>query len=107
MGLLSPAVAIGEMESFERICMHLDAIAGRFRRHVSAVADHDGTDKMLMQMIDIFEYSIIKRCRHADIIEYGNMLDVLTQTNAARMRTHRHAELRSHQQYDDHFVQAA
>ena len=62
---------------------------------------------MLVQMIDVFEHATFERPRHADVIEQRNMLHVLAQADAARMRTHRHAELRGHQQHDEHFVQTA
>ena len=42
-----------------------------------------------------------------DVVEHRQVLDVLAQSDAARMRADRHAELRRHQQHREHLVDAA
>jgi len=42
----------------ERRRMHLDAVAGSLRWHVTALADHHRIDEVLMQMIHVFEHAV-------------------------------------------------
>jgi hypothetical protein len=54
-----PDRALGKVILIERRRMHFDAVAGTLRRHVTAVADHDRIDEMLMQMIDVLEHPVL------------------------------------------------
>ena len=52
---------------------------------------------MFMQVIDIFDHPIFQGARNAKKIEDGKMLHILAQSDAAGVRAHRNAILRSHQ----------
>src|SRR5882762_11938562 len=71
-----PSWAIGKIELFKGFGSNSNAVAGLFRRHVTSIADHDRIEKMLMQMIDIFDHPVFKRSRQANVVEQGNVLDI-------------------------------
>src|SRR3954447_22072618 len=73
----APGGAARKIMLIERVRVNLDAVARTLRRHITAVADHDRIDEMLVQMIHVFEHAVLQRRRHADIVEQRNMLDVL------------------------------
>src|SRR5262249_42113956 len=86
---------------------HRYAVTRRGRRHITSVVDDDWVDEMLMQMIDVFDNPAFERRAHGDVVEDGEMLHVLAESDAARVRTDRNAEFRRHQEHGKHFVHAA
>src|SRR6187455_1225251 len=72
---------------------HRDAVAWSRRRHVASAANDNGILEMLVQVIDILDHPALHRTADRDVIEHRQMLDVLAETDAAGVRTHRHAEL--------------
>jgi hypothetical protein len=90
-----------------RFRLHGDAKARRTGRHVTAIPDDHGIEKMLMKMVDIFQDSVLERSGKADIVEHCVMLNVFAQSNSAGMKTNRNAELCSHQHNREHFIHPA
>src|SRR4030095_2357007 len=64
-------------------------------------------DKVLVQVIDVFNNSIIKASTDGDVVENRQMLNVLAQADTTSVRTNRHAKLRRHQYHCHHLVHAA
>ena len=52
---------------------------------------------MLVQVVDVFDPTVLGRAAHGDEVEHGEVLDHLAQADAAGVRAHRHAELRCEQ----------
>ena len=68
------------------------------------VANHDRINKMVMQVIDIFDHAVFEQSRHTNIVEQGNMLDIFAQADAACVGADRHTKLCRHQQDDNYLV---
>src|SRR5262245_5572033 len=61
---------------------------------------------MLVQVVDVLGDAVLERCAHADVVEDRQMLYILTETDAAGVRTHRNAEVRGQEKHGDHLVHA-
>ena len=48
---------------------------------------------MLVQVVDVFDPTILECAADGDEVEHGQMLHHLAQSDAARVRAHRHTEL--------------
>src|SRR5947209_3921469 len=95
--------------SRKRMChkgfgIHFTTIARSGRRHIVSIANDHWIAKVLVQVIDIFDDTVLQRGTDRDVIEDRDMLHIFAETNAARMWTHRHAKFRGHQQNSQHLV---
>ena len=53
---------------------------------------------MLVEMVDVFDHAVLRAAGDRDIVEHRQVLHQLAQSDAARVRAHRHAELGGEQQ---------
>src|SRR5258706_4060253 len=103
----APHLAVGELVGNERIWTYADAVAWPRRREVARVAHDAEIDEVLVQMVDVLAHAVLEAAAHGNVVEDGEVLDVLAEADAAGMRADRHAELCRHQQDRQHFVDAA
>src|SRR5262245_18223614 len=99
---LFPGLPTWKLIVIKRLSLHFNAVARVHWRHVSAILDSHGIDKVFMQVIDIFRDAVLERCAHRDVIKEREMLNVLTQTDTSGVWTHGHAKFRSHQDHGQH-----
>ena len=62
---------------------------------------------MLVQVVDPLDDAVLERAADGDVVEEREVLDVLAEADAARVRADRDAELRRQQQHRDRLVHAA
>jgi len=95
----SPAGATrrrAEFVGIERGGLDGDAVAGTGRRDVTGVADDARIDEVLVQVVDVLAHTVLEAAAHGDVVEVGEVLDVLAEAHAARVRTDGDAELGRH-----------
>src|SRR5258705_8521544 len=105
--LAPPALAVRERELGQRLGPDLDAVARGRRREIATTDNANRVDEMLVQVVDELAYAVVERRADGDVVEHRNVLCVLAEADAARVRTDRHAELRREQDNCEHFVHAA
>ena len=93
---LHPLCAVGEGVAGEGFRVHLDAVAGGVRRHVAAAADDDRGMEVFVQVVDELDDAVLEGGGDAQLVEDGDVLDVLAQTDATGVRADRDAKLCSH-----------
>ena len=86
--------------------MHLGRVSGVLGHEVAAVPDPHRMQEVFVQMVGELRRPVGERSAHAHVVDDRDVLDVLAQADAAGVRTHRHAELRRHQQHGEHLVEA-
>ena len=62
---------------------------------------------MLVQMVHVLQTPVLQRSAHRDVIKKRQMLNVLTEADASRVRANRNSELCGHQQHREHLVHAS
>ncbi|MNI05733.1 hypothetical protein D3C73_586940 [compost metagenome] len=60
-----------------------------------------------MQVVDVFQNTVVQRGRDGDVVEQGDVLHVLAQADTTAMGADRHVEFGGHQQHDQHLVETA
>src|SRR5437868_12130504 len=96
-----------ELELANGLRMHRDAPARALRRDITAVANHDGVEEMLVEVLDVLENPVLERPADRDVIEQRDVLHVLAKADPAGVWTDRHAELGRQEEHRQHLVQAA
>src|SRR5215204_3030709 len=102
-----PRFAAGVLVAPERFGLHLDAVAGRFGHGVVAAAYDHRVDEVLVQVVYELDAPAFRRAAHRDVIEDREVLHILAEADAARVRADGHAELLGHEQHGQHLVDAA
>src|ERR1019366_10471457 len=97
----------GEAVVLDRCGPHRDAGAGGGRRLVAAPPDHARVDEVLMEVGHVLYHAALKRAADADKVEYGLVLDVLAEADAAGVGAHGNAELGGEEHDGDNLVHAA
>lgn len=107
LSALPPADAVlaGVGELVHAVGLHLDAVAGLGGGLVVAVADDRGVEEVLVQVVDVLEDGAL--ARDDDVVDGAEVLRVLGQADAARVRHDGHAVLLGHEQHRQHLVDAA
>ncbi len=80
---LSPRAAGRELVRLERFRLHLDTVAWCGRWHVAAVFDVHGIKEMLVEVVNVFQDSVLQRGTDTDVVEDREILYVLAQPDAA------------------------
>src|SRR4051812_30925372 len=88
----APGAAGGELEVFERLRLHGDAVPGGEGRRVAPVHDADGVDEVLVQVVHVLADAILEGGAQRDVVEDREVLDVLAESDAAGVRTDGDAE---------------
>src|SRR5215218_830846 len=102
-----PGAAFWELELVQGLGLHLGGVAGGLWRDVAAALDLHWIDKMLVEVIHVLKDPVLERGADTDVVEDGEMLDVLAQSHTAGVRTDGHAEFCRHQEHGDDLVDAA
>src|SRR4029453_8719145 len=87
--------------------LDLGRVAGREWRHVARAVDDHGIDEMLVKVIDELGHAILERAADRDVVEHRQMLHELAESDTARVRADRHAELGRHENDGEILVDAA
>src|SRR5207247_9034397 len=95
----SPRGAAGVTIGVARGRVDLAAEPWPLGREVASLADDDGIDEVLVQMIDELGDAVVHPSGHGDVVEHRQVLHELAPSDSAGMRADRHAKLRSH--HDD------
>jgi hypothetical protein len=69
------------------------------------ILDNTGVVEVLVQVVHVFEYRLL--ARYDNVVDCAEMLRVLWQPNASRVRHNGNVEFRSHKQDGNDFVHAA
>src|SRR5262245_2178320 len=85
---------------------HLGPRAGGRGRQIAAIADHDRSDEVLVQMIDELDDAAVRGPRDGNEVEHRQVLDGLAQPDAAGVGADGHAELRGEQEDREVLVDA-
>src|SRR5581483_676935 len=101
-----PGRAVREGELLDRLRAHAGAAARLAGREVARFLDAHRRLEVLVQVIDVLDVAIVDGPADRDVVEHREMLDHLAEADAARVRAHRHAELRREQQDRDVLVDA-
>src|SRR5215217_9473935 len=102
-----PGAAGRELERLERLGPHLDRVSRRRGRHVAAVLDPHGVEEVLVQVVHVLQDAVLQRGANSYVVEDREVLDVLAQAHAARVRADRDSELGGQKQHRDDLVHAA
>ena len=102
-----PRGAVREPEAFERLGSHRDAVAGRCRGDVPTAADRRRVHEVLVQVVHVFHDPVLEGAADRDVVEDREVLDILAETDAARVRADRDPELGRQQLDRQDFVDAA
>src|ERR687893_3028002 len=102
-----PGAALRKRELVKGLEFHLGGVAGGLRQNVAAALDLHRVNEVLVEVIHVLEDSVLERGSDGDVVEDGEVLDVLAQSDATCVRADGHAELRSHQEHGDDLVDAA
>src|SRR5437899_397683 len=87
--------------------MHRDAPARALWRDVTAVANDNRVEEVLVEVLDVLEDAVFERPADRDVIEQRDVLHVLAKADPAGMWADRHAELGRQEVHRQHLVQAA
>ena len=63
---------------------------------IVSAANNDGVKEVFVEVIHVFDHSALKAAGDSQVIEDREMLDVLAEADAARMRSDGDAELGGH-----------
>src|SRR5256885_1857765 len=96
-----------ELELANRLWMHRDAPARALWRDVTAVANDNRVEEVLVEVLDVLEDAVFERPADRDVIEQRDVLHVLAKADPAGMWADRHAELGRQEEHRQHLVQAA
>lgn len=88
----------------DRLALHLDAVAGSQRGEVAALGHDARLQEVLVKMVHVFEDAALGGGRHADIVNEGEMLDVLAKTDTTGVRADGDIELLGHQKNSENLV---
>src|SRR5436190_5151082 len=102
-----PLGPVREAVPRQRLGPRLRAVAGPHRKPVRARGDHDRIQEMLVEMVDVLDHPALEAATDRDVVDRGEMLHELAQTDAAGMGTHGNAELRREEEDRDDLVHAA
>src|SRR6266566_8065484 len=58
-----------EFELLNRLGSHGHAPSGQLWRHVAAVADHHRVEEVLVEVLDVFEDTVLERSAYGDVVE--------------------------------------
>src|SRR6202034_4169609 len=89
----TPDGAVGKLVSLQRSGLHGDARSGLGGDAVSPVTDDAGVDKVLVEVVDVFDAPVLERPGHGDVVEDRRVLDVFAEAHAAGVRADRDAEM--------------
>src|ERR1700690_4678589 len=87
--------------------MHLGAVAGFAGQPVAPTLDDNRVAKVLVKVVHVLDHPPIQAAADGDVVEWREVLDVLTQAYAARMWADRHAEPGGQEQDRNDLVDAA
>src|SRR5207253_5927288 len=87
--------------------MHRHTVPWRVWGHVAPTFDDDRVHKMLVQVGCVLDHAILQRAANRDVVEEREMLHILTEANAARVRTDRDAEFGCHEENGQDLVYPA
>ena len=104
---MAQALPVGKLELVQGLGFHLGGVAGGSWRDVAAALDLHGIDEVLVEVIHVLQDPVLERGADTDVVEDGEVLDVLAQSDAAGVRADGYAELRRHQEHGDDLVDAA
>src|SRR5258708_11599978 len=101
-----PGAAAWVFEPFQRAGLDLRAVARSRRSEVPPTLHRDGVDEVFVQVVDEFARTVFQGSADRDVVEDRQVLDVLTESDAAGVRADGHTELRRQQQDGQHLVDA-
>jgi len=78
---------MGVGEAGERFFVNLNTVARLLRQKIVAVADADGIDEVLVQMVDKFDNAIFERRGDAEEVKSGEMLNIFAEPYATGVGT--------------------
>lgn len=99
-----PVLPTRERELLHTLRLHLNTIPRIHRRNIISILNNTGMEEMLMQMVHIFEHTLLATNNH--IINCAQMLRVFGQTHTSRMRNNWDVEFCGHEEDGDDFVNA-
>src|SRR6185312_6493073 len=91
----------------EGLAAHLRGEARRRRRKISAAADPDRVEEMVVEMVHELDGPILHRAADGDVIGHGEVLHELAEADTSSVRKNPDAELRGHQQDGEILVDTA
>src|ERR1700712_5664739 len=56
--------------ALKRFGGHFDAVTGALWWHVAPTADYHRIEKVFVQMVDVFQYTVLERSADRDVIEH-------------------------------------
>src|SRR6266567_831772 len=92
--------------AFERILAHLNTVSRPLRQQIPPPANPHWIDKVLMQVVHIFNHAVLHAAGDAEVVEGRKMLHILAQANAAGVRADRNLELCSQQENGEVLIYA-
>src|SRR6266550_3081355 len=96
-----------ERELAKRLRMHREAPARALWRDITAVANDNRVEEVLVEVLDVLEDAVLERPADPDVVEQRDVLHVLAKAHLAGVWTDRHAELRRLEELlEDHAVLA-
>src|SRR5258708_39852790 len=101
-----PGAAAGVFEPLQRARFDLRAVARSRRGEVPPTFHGDRVDEVFVQVVDEFARAVFQRSADRDVVEDRQVLDVLTESDAAGVRADGYTELRRQQQDGQHLVDA-
>src|SRR5579875_2717581 len=102
-----PRRAIGIGIAGNRRGVHSHAIPWSFGWHITAVLDDNRMHKMLVQVRCVLDHAIFQRAAYRDVVEEREMLHILAQADASRVRADRNTRAGSHQEDSQDFIDSA
>lgn len=101
-----PHRAARKLVGEQGFCFHFNAEAGHRGCNIATPLDSNGVDEMFVKVFNVLDHAILHRAAHGYEIKHRQMLNLLTQSYAARMGANGYIEFPGEQQDGKIFVDA-